>query len=153
MMKLSKVAIFVLVAITMVSCGRRNIDMPTPTSAVFQPTKTPAPLTRAERDAELAKQGEVIFHTTYSEAGFACASCHYPDQETRLIGPGLFNVGIRGETRVAGLTAREYIRNSILHPNDYVVDGFPADVMPKVYPNLFSANELDALVAYLMTLQ
>ena len=151
-----KITVLLVVMLAVAGCGRRNIDAPTPTSAVFQPTPTPflsAADAAAAAKAELAAQGDTIFHHFYDQVGFACETCHFIDQETQKIGPGLLNVGIRGETRVEGQTAEEYIKNSILHPSDYVVEGFPDNLMPHTYADLLKPEEIDALVAYLMTLK
>jgi hypothetical protein len=46
----------------------------------------------------------------------------------------------------------EYIRTSILHPSAYVVLGFPDNLMPQTYGEVFSETELNDLIAYLLTL-
>ena len=150
-----KSIMLVIVILAIAGCGRRNIYAPTPTSAVFQPTQTPFVSVADQQSAQqanLADDGEVLFNTFYAEVGFACETCHFIDQETRKIGPGLVDIVERGATRVDGQSAETYIRNSILHPNDYVVDQYTPDLMPQTYADLFAEDELDALVAYLMSL-
>lgn len=153
---MKKFLVLFVVMLTVAGCGRSNINAPTPTSSVFQPTPTQV-LSAAEaaeaQQVALAAEGEVLFNALYSEVGFACETCHFVDQENMKIGPGLLNIGIRAETRVEGESAEEYIHNSILHPNDYIVDTYTANVMPQVYSDIFSDEEVNALVAYLMTLQ
>ena len=61
-----------------------------------------------------------------------------------MTGPNLTTVGTKG----AG-----YIRQSIVSPNAVVVEGFPSDLMPQNFADLLAAAELDALVAYLSSLQ
>lgn len=151
-----KITVFLVVMLVVAGCGRRNIDAPTPTSAVFQPTPTQflsAADAAAAEEAALAANGEVVFNHFYEQVGFACETCHFVDQETRKIGPGLLNIGVRSETRVEGQSPQEYIRNSILHPNDYVVEEYPENLMPQTYADLLTPEELDSLVAYLMTLE
>lgn len=97
--------------------------------------------------------GEVLYNQLYPEAGFACVSCHYPDQETRLVGPGLLNIGTRAATRVEGESAVEYIHNAIVNPGAYVVDGYPDLLMPQIYAELFNEDEINDLVAYLLTFE
>jgi cytochrome c2 len=46
-----------------------------------------------------------------------------------------------------------YIRTSILHPNDFIVPGYPADLMPQNYAEILTDEEVNDLVAYLLTLE
>jgi len=48
-----------------------------------------------------------------------------------------------------GHPPEEYIRESIVDPNAYVVKGFRPAIMPQDYAKRLSRPELDALVAYL----
>jgi mono/diheme cytochrome c family protein len=116
------------------------------------PTEAPANTAADGPDGDPAA-GETIFTTFYAEANFACNTCHLVNSEAQLIGPGLLNVSTRAEDRVPGESAEEYIRNSILHPSDFVVSGFPDMLMPHVYPDVLSDADLDNLVAYLFTLK
>jgi len=99
-----------------------------------------------------AANGEVLFTTFQQEAGFACSTCHFVDTENMLIGPGLLNVSVRGETRVEGQDAAEYIYTAITNPDDYVVDTFSADLMPENWTDIYSEEEIYDIIAYLWTL-
>jgi len=153
---MQKIFVLIVVMLAVAGCGRRNIDAPTPTSSVFQPTPTEA-LSAADaaraQQAALAADGEVLFNTFYEDVGFSCETCHFVDQETRKIGPGLINISERAETRVDGQSAEDYIHNSITNPNDYVVEDYTENLMPQTYSDIFINEELDALVAYLMSLE
>lgn len=46
-----------------------------------------------------------------------------------------------------------YLRTSILHPNDYVVPGYPESLMPQNYAEILTEAEINDLIAYLLTLQ
>ncbi|MBX3063766.1 MAG: c-type cytochrome [Anaerolineae bacterium] len=96
--------------------------------------------------------GAQLFKTFNPKAGIACASCHMVNKDDRLVGPGLMTIGTRAGTRVAGLTAAQYIRQSIVDPTAYVVDGYQP-IMPKTFGKAFSDLELNDLVAYLLTLK
>ncbi len=155
-MKIAIVLLCIGIATTLGACGRANIDAPTPTSVLFQPTREPTPAPNADLQATFtaraAARGDTIFHTNYVEVGFACSQCHYVDKADRLIGPSLLGIGERAATRVEGQRAEDYIRNSIIHPNDHIVEDYPAGVMPQGYGDLFSDEELDDLITYLMGL-
>jgi hypothetical protein len=47
----------------------------------------------------------------------------------------------------------EYIRTSILDPGAFLVPGFPDFLMPRTYGEIFTEDEINDLIAYLMTLQ
>lgn len=130
----------------------------------------------AEAHLELAlslgdpDNGRLLFTRTQPETGFACSTCHRVDSTETLIGPGLLNVadpshdpsehqhgGDMGMTEEAPSeqTMDEviaYIRTSILHPSDYLVPGFPDLLMPQIYGQIFSEQEIDDIAAYLLTL-
>jgi cytochrome c oxidase subunit 2 len=78
-----------------------------------------------------------------------CASCHSTGDNT-VVGPGLAGIGDRAGTLVDGLSAEEYIEQSIREPGAFIVDGFPA-VMPE-WSHL-GDDSIDALVTYLKTLK
>lgn len=99
-------------------------------------------------------RGQALFVQTITEIGFACASCHYLT-EARLIGPGLGNLTTRIETYDLELTAEEYVLESIIHPQDFIVEGspeYPANVMPMTYSDVFTEEQLDDLIAYILSL-
>ena len=99
-----------------------------------------------------AANGKQLFNTFQPAAGISCSTCHRVDSEERLVGPGLLNVGIRAETRVTGLGVVDYLRQSIVQPSAYVVAGYP-DIMPKNWGRVFSEQQLNDIIAYLLTLK
>lgn len=101
-----------------------------------------------------AENGDAIFHTTYDTmvGPFACSTCHLADSESMLIGPGMWNIATRAAERVEGQSAAQYIYNSILHPGDYIVEGYADGVMPANFGDILSDNEVYDVIAYLMTL-
>ena len=96
--------------------------------------------------------GEMLFTTYQVDAGFACSTCHLPDSENLLIGPGLLNVGTRASTRVEGQNNLEYIFTSITNPDAYVVDGFSDELMPENWAEIYTEDEIFDIMAYLLTL-
>ena len=95
-----------------------------------------------------AAEGRELFQARAS----GCATCHSVESGDDGIGPSLSGVASRAGTRVEGLTPELYLRSSILLPDQYVVPGFPAGQMLPIYRERFTEEQLDALVAYLMTL-
>ncbi|MBI5667218.1 MAG: cytochrome c [Chloroflexi bacterium] len=131
---------------------------PLPVNGTLQATPAPdvvsadsAPPATAVLPGDPA-EGERLFTTVHPVAGAACSTCHRADSEQRLVGPGLLNIGARAAQRVPGESALDYIRTSIVKPSAYVVDGYP-DIMPKNWGKVFSDDELNDLIAYLLTLE
>jgi len=96
--------------------------------------------------------GESLFSSQIIGAQPGCITCHSLEADTVIVGPSMAGIASRAGTRVDGLTAEEYIRQSILHPDDYVVEGFTPGVMVQVWEEELSAEQVDNLVAYLLTL-
>lgn len=81
-----------------------------------------------------------------------CGACHSPTAETVIVGPSLSGIAVHGAERIDGLDARAYVYNSILQPSDYLVEGFD-DLMPKDLAKKLTGEELDAVVAYVLSLR
>lgn len=132
------------------------------------------------------EHGDELFHT-FTQTGFACATCHHTDTTERLVGPGLLGVAyvehlhdvatdeggedegdhedhgaeeaqrvelpfeltddplIRSETL-------EYLYTSIIDPGAVVVEGFPDNLMPRTFDEVFTDEEIADIIAYLVTL-
>lgn len=128
---------------------------PLPT-ATPEPTETPilSPIDRmvAARNPD---KGKILFETFQDAAGsgYACANCHLPTSEKTEIGPGLLNIKHRAATRIEGLSAAEYIYESITNSMAYTVEGFEADLMPQNWAEIYTDPEIFDIVAYLLTLE
>ena len=58
----------------------------------------------------------------------------------------------RSAERVPGLSAEEYIRQSILDPRAFIVDPFEP-IMPENLVSVVGEENFDDLIAFLMTLE
>jgi cytochrome c551/c552 len=98
--------------------------------------------TRSDRARPQAIDGRNVFLTK------GCTSCHSLDgvSTTGQIGPNLTGLADRAGDRVEGLEAGDYIRQSVLAPEAFVVDGF-SPLMPTLP---LDTEELDALVEFLL---
>lgn len=127
-----------------------------PPTATTEPTATPllSPIDRmvAARNPE---KGKILFETFQDDAGsgYACSNCHLPESEKTEIGPGLLNIKQRAATRIEGLSAAEYIYESITNSLAYTVEGFEADLMPQNWAEIYTDPEIFDIVAYLLTLE
>lgn len=84
---------------------------------------------------------------------YGCVACHVVGGKGGNLGPSLDNVGATAAKRVPGLSAEEYLRQSIIDPNAYVVEGFTPGLMPQDFGDKMTAKELEALVQYLLSLR
>ncbi|RMH34907.1 MAG: hypothetical protein D6690_09715 [Nitrospirae bacterium] len=111
-----------------------------------------------ERDVQLVTGDEPI-QELLVKAG--CAVCHsipgVPAAKGRQ-GPRLV-LGETGPRRLSdpnyhgsATTVREYIMESILTPDAYIVPGYPEHVMPRWYGRKLNATALNRIVRYLETL-
>lgn len=91
--------------------------------------------------------GERVFNTA---SPITCTTCHSLDGTVGL-GPSLKGIAGTAATRIAGLSAEEYIRESILDTNAYIVEGFPESLMPVNFEETLSAEDVDAVIEFLMT--
>lgn len=81
-----------------------------------------------------------------------CAICHAIVPNAILRGPSMHGIATRADTQVTGQDARTYLYNSIMRPDDFIVDGFE-NIMPTTLAKTLSGEELDAVVAYLLTFE
>jgi cytochrome c2 len=125
-----------------------------PAPAAGAPTATVAP--SAPQPAPPGKgnpaNGEKLF------AAQGCSACHSLKEGEKIIGPSLYHIGQTAANRIkdAGYkgkakTAEECLRESIVEPNVYVVPGFAAGVMLQDFGKKLSAQDLDDLIAFLIT--
>lgn len=109
---------------------------------------TPVPLVPLVDESTPEGRGQAVFLQN------VCTACHtITGLSSGTIGPVLDGLVTRAATRVSGLTAEEYIRQSILTPSAYVVDGFPDNTMPQNFGTVLSADQLNDLIAFLLTLK
>lgn len=82
-----------------------------------------------------------------------CSLCHSLEKDVNKVGPSFYGLATRAETTVPGLTAEQYIRQSILVPNAHLVEGYPPDQMVQDYETRLTPQQIDDLVAFLLTLE
>lgn len=98
--------------------------------------------------------GRALFTGERKVAGFVpCSYCHYiePTQHA-LVGPPLKGIAERAASRVPGMSAAEYLYESIVSPDARVVKGTPKGTMFHRYDNRLTKRDIEDIIAYLMTL-
>ena len=80
----------------------------------------------------------------------ACKDCHVFGERRPGDGPSFVGIAETAATRVEGMSAAEYIRQSVREPSAYIPEGYFDHVMPKVYAELLTDEEIDNLIAFLL---
>ena len=91
-----------------------------------------------------------------------CASCHTLDgDDTAKEGPSLLGISERAGKQVPGLSAVEYLEQSILEPSAFIVEEYQnrmkvyrivnSDEVDYMFADMLTQEELDDLIAYLLT--
>jgi mono/diheme cytochrome c family protein len=94
-------------------------------------------------DADAAA-GQKLFAQAVVGSQAGCSTCHSLDGST-IVGPSMQGVG--------GRLSADEIRTSILDPEAVLADGFASGLMPDVWDDELSDEQVDQLVAYLSTLK
>ncbi|HEU5100551.1 MAG TPA: c-type cytochrome [Roseiflexaceae bacterium] len=84
----------------------------------------------------------------------ACITCHAiePGLDTGS-GQSLADIGDRAGAAVAGQSAEQYLRTSIVDPDAFLSGGYQEGIMYRGYAQALTAQQIDDLVAYLLTLK
>jgi nitric oxide reductase subunit C len=118
----------------------------------------PAPTAVSSDPVELGR-------ATFNAAPPACGACHSISPGVNLVGPSLAGIATTATSRVRGSDYRgsakdaaAYIRESILDPNAHVLTGptYAAggrSLMPSDYSQTLKPEQVDHIVAYLLTLK
>ena len=119
-----------LLLLFLAACGGTAVPEPT----VIPPTLDP--------DAQLGKQ---VFTRE-------CATCHSTTPDTIIVGPSLAGIATKASERVEGQDDYTYLLISIMQPGDYLVEGYQ-DLMPASLGKNLTGEEIDGVIAYLLTLR
>lgn len=153
--------------LTMTACSNPAMEVvptPTPRDAALErllqsPQEgEPSAGTQAESGAGVAGStgggdGQELFTAN------GCIACHMLEGDATIVGPNLSKIGATAAERIAApdytgeaTTAEEYIHESIVNPNVFIVPDF-VPAMPPTYEQSIPPDQLDQLVSYLASLQ
>lgn len=144
------------IALALTACGGGSAPEPTqapPAAPAAEPTKV---------SADVVAKGKETFNK------YGCQACHAIQGFAEgAVGPALDNLYTNAQQTIASAeykssegkatTVEEYIRESVLNPNAFVVAQCPTGPCPKGvmiqnFKDQISESELEALIGYLMTL-
>ncbi len=100
-------------------------------------------------------RGEALYHQTTigPNAAPGCVTCHSLEPGKTLVGPSHAGIATKAASVVPDMSAEEYLKQSIITPDAHVTEGFTAGVMYQNYSKDLTEQEINDLVAYLMTLK
>ena len=97
-----------------------------------------------------AAAGERLYLETSLGVNSGCRICHALEKDIVLVGPSFYGVATRAAERIPGVSAEEYLRESITDPGAYVVEGYPVGQTMNLGDNL-TDQQIDDLVAFMLT--
>ncbi len=97
--------------------------------------------------ADPAARGERVFRAQ-------CLGCHGLEPGApEALGPNLAGVASRAAANPDGLSAADWLRRATIDPSAEIAPGYKAGLMPGGYGQSLSPQQLDDLVAFLLTLE
>ncbi len=81
-----------------------------------------------------------------------CGACHSLIEETVIVGPSLAGIATRAKAQDSDQDPRIYLMTSILRPCESLVEGFDC-LMPENFGKKLTGEEVDAVIAYLLTFE
>ncbi len=147
-MKKKRWIILGVLMLTLLACSSSFFATPTPA-----PTPTPVPVGTDLQDplppGDPAR-GELLFNGQVNGL-YACSGCHGVFEGQVTTCPNILGVATRAATRVSGYSAETYLREAIVSPDAYIVEGYTSGVMPQNFGEVMSAQQLADILAFLMT--
>lgn len=137
-MKKSLVLLMLVLALALVACGGGDSDSDTDSMDAAGPS---------------AAHGEELYNqvTIGPSSAPGCVTCHSMEPDVVLVGPSHNGIGVRAGTYVDGVSAEEYLTESIKEPDAHLVEGFAAGIMYQNYAAELDQSDIDDLVAFLLT--
>jgi cytochrome c2 len=89
-----------------------------------------------------ADNGKTLFNSK------GCVGCHSLDKDVRMVGPSFYNVFDHAKTRVPDLGPKEYLYDSIVKPNDHIVETYQSGLMPATFASQLTPQDMADLLAW-----
>ncbi len=130
-------------------CGTRHATMIAPVQVVSQDEFTAWLGSQSVATSDPVAMGEKWAKET------GCIACHSLDG-SKLVGPSwlaLFNSQAELSDGTLVTVDQAYLQESILEPNKHIVAGYPPNVMPANYSDRLTLEQIQDIIAYIMTLK
>ncbi|MEE9178312.1 MAG: cytochrome c [Acidimicrobiia bacterium] len=126
------------------------------TTTTTQPTTTTSTVSDEQLAAAAAvgdiAAGEELYNTEVDVGSWSpvCTTCHTLDGVDNSFAPTHGGISKIAGERVEGMSAVDYLRQSIVDPLAFQVDAWPL-TMPKNYSEVLSEEQINNLIAFLLT--
>jgi len=99
-------------------------------------------------EEEAAPVAKVAANAAEAFVKFECGTCHVHPliEEGGDMGPDLAAIGPAAGQRKPGLSAEQFLMESIVKPNAVIADGFEADTMPDDYASRMTVIEMNMII-------
>lgn len=112
---------------------------------LFQPQKPIAVALKGD-----VEHGADLFAHGYGEAP-PCTTCHSLGSTTFNLGPKMTGISQRAAERIPGMSAYDYLYQSIVDPGAFLVSGY-RNIMYPHFQEKLTQQDIADLIAYLETL-
>jgi mono/diheme cytochrome c family protein len=112
---------------------------------------TAPPVQDTNEVADSAAAGEALFKKMTIGSTPGCVTCHSLEPGVRLVGPSLADAATVAASAVDGMSAEDFLRQSIVEPDAHVTEGFTPRLMFQNYGETLSEQQINDLVAFLLT--
>ena len=105
------------------------------------------------------ERGRALFNAPVASARGdlpACSRCHAVEEgrpSPMGLGTNFYGIAVRAGRTVPGQTAADYLRTSIVNPDAFLAGGYQDGMMSREYTQLFTPQQIDDLVAYMLSLR
>ncbi|MCB0199980.1 MAG: cytochrome c [Caldilineae bacterium] len=154
MRKLVLLVLILAAALVLAACGGGGSQStPAESNSASQPGAAPS---------GDAAAGKALFEQQLINGNAGCVTCHSLEAGKVLVGPSLAGIASRAGSTVEGEDAQQYLHQSIVDPNAHLATGCNAadpsaacatGLMPQDWAQKLSEDEINNLIAYLMTLK
>ena len=128
------------------SKGEAEGGTPTPAAASGLPVTNDA-AGAAKEVASLPKGNPDAGVKLFTSMG--CSGCHGTQKDQRIVGPSFYGLWGRAATRKPGYGAPQYIYESIVNPNAFVVEGFQSGIMPQTFAKQLKPQDIADIIAFI----
>lgn len=104
----------------------------------------------AEAEAEIAKLP--AGNAANGEKEFTlggCVGCHSQEKDKKLVGPSFYGLYLHAAERKPGYSAKAYIYESIVNPNEFVMEGYQPNIMTQNFAKTLTQQNMADLLAWI----